>query len=58
MDNPSGSTGEALLELAEVSGADLIVTGAYGHARFRELVLGGVTRHLLTHAPIPVLIAH
>jgi nucleotide-binding universal stress UspA family protein len=58
VDNPSGSTGEALLELAEICAADLIVSGAYGHTRFRELVLGGVTRHLLTHAPIPVLIAH
>lgn len=58
VDNPSGSTGEALLELAEISGADLIVSGAYGHARFRELILGGVTRHLLAHSPIPVLVAH
>lgn len=58
VDNPSGSTGEALLEMAQICVADLIIAGAYGHARFRELVLGGVTRHLLTHAPIPVLIAH
>ena len=58
VDNPSGSTGEALLELADICDADLIIAGAYGHARFRELVLGGVTRHLLTHASIPVLIAH
>ena len=38
--------------------ADLIVMGAYGHTRWRELVLGGVTRHMLTHMTIPVLMSH
>ncbi len=35
-------------------GADLVVMGAYGHSRFRELVLGGVTRHLLQHLGLEV----
>ena len=35
--------------------ADLIVAGAFGHSRFRELVLGGVTRRMLADAKIPVL---
>jgi nucleotide-binding universal stress UspA family protein len=39
-------------------GAGLLVTGAYGHNRFREWVLGGVTRELLERAPVPVLLAH
>jgi len=34
------------------------VTGAFGHSRYRELVLGGVTRFLLEHSPLPVLLAH
>ncbi len=38
--------------------ADLLVMGAYGHSRFRELVLGGVTRHLLRHMTIPVFMSH
>ena len=38
--------------------ADLIVTGAYGHSRFREAVFGGATRHLLEDATLPVLMAH
>jgi nucleotide-binding universal stress UspA family protein len=38
--------------------ADLIVTGAYGHARLNELLLGGVTRTLLHSAIIPVLMSH
>lgn len=37
---------------------DLMVTGAYGHARWRELVLGGVTRHLLRQMTMPVLMSH
>lgn len=50
--------GEALMALARDSGAGLLVTGAYGHSRFREWVLGGVTRALLERAPVPLLIAH
>lgn len=50
--------GAALTTLAEESGADLIVMGAYGHSRFRELILGGVTRHVLESMPVPVLMAH
>lgn len=38
--------------------ADLLVAGAYGHSRFAELVLGGVTRTLLDSAPLPVLLSH
>ncbi|WP_439374034.1 universal stress protein [Bradyrhizobium sp. DASA03120] len=39
-------------------GAGLIVAGAYGHSRFRELILGGVTRHLLTQSTRCVLLSH
>lgn len=47
--------GVALLDEAEKFGADLIIAGAFGHSRFRELVLGGVTRRMLADARIPVL---
>lgn len=50
--------GELLLDAAGDAGADLLVMGAYGHSRFRELVLGGVTAHLLEHATIPLLLSH
>ena len=50
--------GEGLLNEARKSSADLVVMGGYGHSRFREWVLGGVTRYLLTHATVPILIAH
>lgn len=50
--------GDMLLSRAADLGADLIVMGAYGHARWRELVLGGVTRHMLNHMTVPVFMSH
>ena len=52
------SVGDLLLSRAADLGADLIVMGAYGHSRVRELVLGGVTRHILQHMTVPVLMSH
>ena len=39
-------------------GADLLVMGAYTHSRVRQLILGGVTRHVLEEAEIPLFMAH
>ena len=50
--------GDALLALTRASGAGLLVAGAYGHNRYREWALGGVTRELLERAPVPLLLAH
>ncbi len=50
--------GNYLLSRASDLGADLIVMGAYGHHRLRELVLGGVTRTIVRHMTVPVLLAH
>lgn len=50
--------GEALLSAASEDGSDLLVMGAYGHARWREVVLGGATRHILRHMTLPVLMSH
>jgi nucleotide-binding universal stress UspA family protein len=52
------SDGEALLSYAADLGADLIVAGAYGHSRARELVFGGVTRTLIMEMTAPVLLSH
>jgi nucleotide-binding universal stress UspA family protein len=52
------SLGAALLEAASEAGADLLVMGGYGRTRLSELVLGGVTRHVLAHSPLPLLISH
>lgn len=51
-------TGDTLLSHAADVSAELIVTGAYGHARLREKIMGGVTRHLLEHMTVPVLMSH
>lgn len=50
--------GEMLLSRAADDSIDMIVMGAYGRSRFRELILGGVTRHLLGHMTVPVLMSH
>ncbi len=50
--------GDTLLSRAADEGVDLIVMGAYGHSRFRELILGGATRHLLKHMTVPVFMSH
>jgi nucleotide-binding universal stress UspA family protein len=54
-----GDTAAAQLE--KVAGdvdAGLIVAGAYGHSRFRELILGGVTQYLVTQTARCVLLSH
>lgn len=53
-----GSIGEILLTQAAARKADLLVMGAYGHSRWREVILGGVTKHMLEHMNLPVLMAH
>ena len=50
--------GDVLLSRAADQGTDLLVIGAYGHTRFRETILGGVTKQLLEHMTIPVLLSH
>lgn len=47
-----------LVRLAADVGADLIVTGGYGHSRLGEWMFGGMTRSLLQHAPVCLLMAH
>jgi nucleotide-binding universal stress UspA family protein len=49
---------DALLSAAADSDADLLVMGAYGRSRFREMVLGGTTRRILGEMTLPVLMAH
>lgn len=50
--------GRALLARAADLGADLLVMGAYGHARWAERMLGGATRTLLEQMTLPVLMSH
>lgn len=48
---------ETLLKRAREVGAQMIVSGAYGHSRLREAVFGGATRNLLERADIPILMS-
>jgi nucleotide-binding universal stress UspA family protein len=52
------SPADALLDYASDIQADLLVVGGYGHSRTREMILGGVTRDLLHHMTVPVLMSH
>jgi nucleotide-binding universal stress UspA family protein len=49
------AVGAGLLAAANEFGCDLLVMGAYSHSRLRQLFLGGVTRHVLDRATIPVM---
>jgi nucleotide-binding universal stress UspA family protein len=47
--------GKGLLAAASHYGADLLAMGAYSHSRLRQLILGGVTRSVLEHSKLPVM---
>ena len=53
-----GAVGAALIDTAANENASMIVMGAYTHSRLRETLLGGVTRHVIKAAAIPVLMMH
>lgn len=55
---PDTDVGNVILSRAADHGVDLIVMGIYGHSRLREMVLGGVSRTLLSSMTVPVLISH
>lgn len=55
---PGVDTTAAVLNRAEEEAIDLIVMGGYGHSRFREVILGGVTRGILATMTVPVLLSH
>lgn len=54
--NPEkGDIAETLRQFAFEAGADLIATGAFGHSKAYDFVLGAVTYALLHDAKLPVL---
>jgi nucleotide-binding universal stress UspA family protein len=50
--------GEVLLEAAAKSGAGFLILGGYGHTRLRQMFFGGVTRHVVSHAALPLFLVH
>lgn len=51
------NVGRGLLAACEDFGADMLAMGAYSHSRLRQLILGGVTRHILEAAHLPVMMS-
>ena len=52
------SSAEALGRLVGLLGSDMVVSGAWGHSRYFELISGGVTRHLMRYSSVPVFFSH
>ena len=50
--------GEVLEAYTVSHQVDVLVMGAYGHARWREFILGGATKSLLSKPPLPILFSH
>jgi len=55
---PTGSVASEILAVVQQEAADLIVAGAYGHTRFREVIFGSVTQTLLERTPVCCLMSH
>jgi nucleotide-binding universal stress UspA family protein len=57
-DSSRSDVGDILLKQAQAIDSQMIIMGAYGHSRLRELMLGGTTRHVIDHTSLPVLFSH
>ena len=51
-----GKPAATILEKARDEHCDLIVVGAYGHSRIREMILGSTTAHIITKSKVPVML--
>lgn len=58
IDSGGQKVGLALMEEAKARGADMMVMGAFGHSRLREMVFGGVTETVLSNMTLPVLLSN
>ena len=56
--SPENSVAETILETAGNINADLIVSGAWGHRRLREIIFGGVTKSLLSNQKYSIYLSH
>jgi nucleotide-binding universal stress UspA family protein len=55
---PDVEVPDMLLSYAADNSVDFMVMGGYGHSKLREIVLGGVTRGILSSMTVPVLMSH
>jgi nucleotide-binding universal stress UspA family protein len=52
----AGSPGEEIVQVADESGADLVVVGSNRHSSLHNLLLGSTAGYLATHSRAPVLV--
>jgi nucleotide-binding universal stress UspA family protein len=57
-DVPPAEIADTLQQRARAEGADLLVAGAHGHMWLRDVLLGSVTRDLLSRLRLPVMMSH
>lgn len=58
VDAAGRTIGKVIEEYMRTRRADILVMGAFGHSRMREFILGGATRSIVNHPPVPVLLSH
>jgi nucleotide-binding universal stress UspA family protein len=58
LDGRGSSVGKAILNVCSDTGTELLIVGGFSHYRARELLFGGVTRHLLTCSKIVTIMVH
>lgn len=58
LDRGDLTAGEAVIQRCHQLGADFLVVGGYSHARSRQLLFGGVTRHLMKHTDVITVMVH
>ncbi len=58
LDGKGESVGEAMMNICNEKQVGFLIVGGFSHSRARELLFGGVTRHLLSHSNIPTLMVH
>ena len=58
VDAAGRAIGDVLTAFVAANKIDLLVMGAYGHSRFREFILGGATKSIMSRAPVPTFLSH
>jgi nucleotide-binding universal stress UspA family protein len=58
LDRQHASIGETIVHYCDETGPDLLVLGAFGRGKFGNLLFGGVTKYILEHMTVPVLLSH
>lgn len=58
MEGDDGSAARIMLEEVTLQAIDLVVMGLYGHARWRETLIGGASRQMTRHSPVALFVSH